>query len=102
METYVYGPMSLNAICEDATSKKGFALGDTPKLESKKEPQQVPKCTPRSDLIDLDCWNKLCIEYKDLFNEPDTIVEWEIKHWIDLLTPNAPIKYHKQYRILQQ
>ena len=29
-------------------------------------------------------------------------VERAIKHKIDLLDPNAPIKYHKQYRMSQQ
>ena len=37
----------------------------------------------------------MCAEYKDLFEEPGTPVEQDIKHQIDLLDPDASVKYHK-------
>ena len=55
-----------------------------------------------SEVVDPDYWKKFCSEYKDLFEEPGTPVERDIKHQIDLLNPDAPVKYHKQYRMSQQ
>ena len=45
-----------------------------------KEPQYIPKWTPRSKVVDLDRWIKLCAEYKELFEEPGIPVERDIKH----------------------
>ena len=65
------------------------------KLERSKEPQFIPKWTPRSEIVDLDCWIKSCAEYKDLFEGPGTPVKRDIKHQIDLLNPDAPVKSYK-------
>ena len=70
------------------------------KPETSKEPKYIPKYTPGSEVVDPDHWIELCAEYKDLFEEPGTPVERDIKHQIDLLNLDAPVKYHKKYRLL--
>ena len=70
-------------------------LWEKNKLETTKEPQYIPKWIPGSEVVDPDCWIKLCTEYKDLYGEPGNPVEQVIKHQIDLLNPNAPVKHHK-------
>ena len=65
------------------------------KLETLKEPQYRPKWTPGLEVVETDSWIKLYAEYKDLFEEPGTTVERVIKHQIDLLNPDALVKYHK-------
>ena len=50
------------------------------KPETSKESQYIPKWTPGSEVVDPDRWTKLCAEYKDLFEEPGTPVERDIKH----------------------
>ena len=44
-------------------------------------------------------WDDLCHEYSDLFEAPGFPVEHQIKHCIDLLNPNLPVKHHRQYCI---
>ena len=39
-------------------------------------------------------------EYSDLFEAPGFPVECQIKHHIDLLNPNLPVKHHRQYHML--
>ena len=65
------------------------------KRDTTKEPQYIPKQTPVSEVINYNQWIKLCAEYKDLIGEPGTLVESGIKHQIDLLNPDATVKYHK-------
>ena len=45
-------------------------------------------------------WDDLCCEYSALFEAPGFPVERQIKHCIDLLNPNLPVKHHRQYCIL--
>ena len=45
-------------------------------------------------------WDNLYCEYSDLFEAPGFPVECQIKHCIDLLNPNLPVKHHRQYCIL--
>ena len=45
-------------------------------------------------------WDDLCRKYSDLFEAPGFPVECQIKHCIDLLNPNLPVKHHRQYHIL--
>ena len=54
-----------------------------------------PNKIPGSEVVDPDYWIKLCAKYKDPFKKPGTPVEQDIKHQIDLLIPDAPVKYHK-------
>ena len=44
-------------------------------------------------------WDRLCSEYSDLFTTPGFPVDRKIKHRIDLLNPNLPVKHHRQYRM---
>ena len=44
-------------------------------------------------------WDDLCRKYSDLFEAPGFPVERQIKHRIDLLNPNLPVKHHRQYRM---
>ena len=46
-------------------------------------------------------WQQLCSRNADVFEEPATPKSREIKHRIDLLNPDAPIKHHVQYRMSQ-
>ena len=50
-------------------------------------------------LVKLPRWDNLCCEYSDLFEAPGFPVEYQIKHHIDLLNPNLPVKHHRQYYI---
>ena len=45
-------------------------------------------------------WDDLCRKYSDLFEASGFPVDHQIKHHIDLLNPNLPIKHHKQYCML--
>ena len=66
-----------------------------------KQRNLLPKYIPGLEVVDSNHWMKLCFEYKDLFEEPGTTVERGMKHQIDLLDSNAPLKYYNLYRISQ-
>ena len=40
-------------------------------------------------------WDDLFREYSDLFEAPGFPVKRQIKHHIDLLNPNLPVKHHR-------
>ena len=65
------------------------------KLETSNKPQYIPKKTLGLDVVDPDHWIKLYAIYKDLFEEPSTLVEWDIKHQIDVLNLDMPVKNHE-------
>ena len=44
-------------------------------------------------------WDNLCHEYSDLFGASGLPIEHQIKHCIDLLNPNLPVKHYRQYYI---
>ena len=89
-ELYMLSPEQLNAISQDSKGKN--------KPETSKEPQYIPKQILRAEVTDPHCWIKLCAECMDLFQKPGTPFERDIKHQIDWLNPDAPVKYYKQYR----
>ena len=41
-------------------------------------------------------WEYLCHKYSDLFEASGFPVERQIKHHIDLLNPNLPVKHHRK------
>ena len=44
-------------------------------------------------IVNPDYRIKLCDEYNNLFEEPSTLVDQDIKDQIDLSNPDAPLKY---------
>ena len=44
-------------------------------------------------------WDNLCHRFSDLFEAPGFPVESQIKHPIDSLNPNLPVKHHRQYNM---
>lgn len=59
----------------------------------------TPQWASEEHVVDKQRWIDLCARYKDVFEAPGMPVDRSIKHRIDLLNPNAPIKYHRQYRM---
>ena len=45
------------------------------------------------------CWDNLCHKYSDLFEAPGFPIVYQIKHCIDLLNPNLPVKHYRQYHM---
>ena len=72
-ELYMLSPELLNASFSRFLRKKK-------NQKTSKEPQYIPKWTPGSEVVDTDCWTKLCAEYKDLFEEPGTPVKTGYKN----------------------